>query len=375
MFQTPTPLLNAHQTLVTNQKNPRLNLKSFQSQNTHLFSPWTSLRMRVLTKLTRARSLTDLKRKNNLMRIWWNSLTIHLTPSKWLTPLTPLPPTSKVLTYLKTCHHPSKEATLTSPSRETTQPSKSTSQLHNSTSHLSNNSSKRDKCQPSPKWTSLLKWPDLQVVSSHSIRPTSTWTTLSHSFQRVSPSRRLGKATSSSQMVDGSAASAKTTTSKAERSATDARKLRPMMTAKVCHNIWLCHQLKEPRLKRRVSWRKWKLSAMLMPMSHARRNHAVPPKPPLLLPRKFRRESVTGLARDASTTTSPSETSATCAILATSRATKCSTANKAKGMSLFKTLTNIPNLSTCRCKLQWCNKHHLWAALPQHGPQSSVTIE
>jgi hypothetical protein len=37
-------------------------------------------------------------------------------------------------------------------------------------------------------------------------------------------------------MVDGSAASAKTTTSREEKSAIDARNPEPMMIAKVCHN-------------------------------------------------------------------------------------------------------------------------------------------
>ena len=223
---------------------------------------------------------------------------------------------------------------------------------------------------------SSLKWPDLLEVSSLSTRP-STWTALSHSSQR-NPLRRPRTATSSSLMADGSAASAKTTTSKEERSATDARNLRLRMIAKACHNTWLCHLTREPRLKRRVSWRKLRQQVKInTPKTNVRRKDAAPPRPTPPLSRRSRRELETGLARDASTTTSPSEMFATCAIWAISRATKCSTVNKAKDMSQFKILTNIHNLNilVCRCKPHRCRPHLKWAALLQHGLQSSVTIE
>ena len=385
-FQKPTPLLIDHQTLVKilRWKNkPKSDHKSFQPLNKHPSSQWTSLKMIAKTKFPRARSPTDPKRRNNLMRIWWSSLTSHKTTIKWLQPLTLLPKTSRVLIFHKICHHPlllKTRATPTSPSRTTPPLPKSSSQPWDNsfTSHLFNNSKLRDKCQPSIKWMSLLKWPDLQAVSNHSIRP-STWTASSPSSQR-NPLRRPSRSlTSSSLMADGNAASARTITSKEERNATDARSQRLRMIAKVCHNTWLCRQLREPRLKRRVSWRKLRHQVKIPNLKnhHVRRKDAAHPRPTLPLLRKFRRELVTGFARDASITTSPSEMYATCAISATSRATKCSTVNKAKDMSQFKILTNTHSLSilVCRCKLLWCKLHHKWAALHQHGHQSSVTIE
>ena len=333
-------------------------------------------------KLPRARCPTDHRRRSNLTRIWWSSLTSHKTTIKWPQPLTHLHKTSRVLIFHKICHHPLPlimRATQTSPSRKTlTLPKSSSQPWDNSfTSHLFNNSKLRDKCQPSTKWMSLLKWPDLQAVSNHSIRP-STWTASSHSFQR-NPLRRPSQTmTLSSQMADGNAASARTTTSKEERNATDARSLRLPRTAKVCHNTWLCHQLREPRLRRRVSWRKLRQQVMTTNQKNlVRRKDAAHPRPTLPLLRKFRRELVTGYARDASITTLPSEMYATCAISATSRATKCSTVNKAKDMSQFKISTSTHSLSilVCKCKLLWCNLNHKWAAMHQHGHQSSVTIE
>ena len=384
-FQKPTPLLIDHQSLVKilRWKNrPKSDHKSFQPLSKHHSSPWTSLKMIAKTKLPRARFPTDLKRRNNLTRIWWSSLTSHKTTLKWHQPLTLLHKTSRVLIFHKICHHPLPlimRATQTSPSRRTLPLPKSSSQPWDNsfTSHLFNNFKLRDKCQPSTKWMSLLKWPDLQAVSNHSIRP-STWTASSHSSQR-NPLRRPSQTmTSSSQMADGNAASARTTTSKEERNATDARSLKPMMIAKVCHNTWLCHQLREPRLRRRVSWRKLRQQVMTTNQKNlVRRKDAAHPRPTLPLLRKFRRELVTGCARDASITTSPSEMYATCAISATSRATKCSTVNKAKDMSQFKISTSTHSLSilVCKCKLLWCNLKHKWAAMHQHGHQSSVTIE
>lgn len=114
--------------------------------------------------------------------------------------------------------------------------------------------------------------------------------------------------TSSSPKEDGSAPSARTTTSRAERSATDARRLSlakiPMECQLTCNNQLLIKTLKEKQCKRLPQ-----LNSAL----------AVSRSPP--------RELATGPARGAATTTLPSETFATNATCPTSSPAKCSSRN------------------------------------------------
>lgn len=118
--------------------------------------------------------------------------------------------------------------------------------------------------------------------------------------------------TSSSLKEDGSAPSARTTTSRAERSAIDARSANLTMILKVCqltcNNLPLTERPKE-RLCKRWPQLSWALAS--------------PRSPP--------REWETGHAKDAATTTSLSEMCATSATWATSRAARCFiTNNKSK---------------------------------------------
>lgn len=225
----------------------------------------------------------------------------------------------------------------------------------------------------------LEEWSHFTKLTSPQPSTPSIPTKLSRKLKHSSTKRRM---TSSSQTEDGNAVSARTTTSREERNATDAKNLRPKMTAKACQLTWPCLPHKELNSKRKVSLRKiLKTPNLKKLMSRSLAVHLKPQLPP----RRSRRELVTGHAKDASTTTLPSEMCATCATWATSKAIKCFTDNRAKDTSKFKTSNLLllkshnNNIKHSKCKCQWCNLKPLpwawWAATPQHGPQSSVTNE
>ena len=107
------------------------------------------------------------------------------------------------------------------------------------TSHHFNKFNKLCNYHPSLKSMSLLMSLEVLVVSSLFIKLILQHSLLSNlnsnlmSFNLLKKLRRE-QTISSSQMVDGNAANAKTTTSKVERSAIDAKRQRMMMIAKVC---------------------------------------------------------------------------------------------------------------------------------------------
>lgn len=128
--------------------------------------------------------------------------------------------------------------------------------------------------------------------------------------------------TSSSQREDGSAANARTITSREERSVIDAKKQSLMKTLMVCQ---LTCKLQRILPSQQPSKR-------LLSNAHQRP-----------VPRKAKRDLVTGLAKDAQTIISRSEILATCATWAISKVTSFSTDNNKINMILI----NNPIINSC----------------------------
>ena len=364
--------------LVTTLKSQsqRLSLKSSMPQSIPLSSPWTSLMMRAtMSQLPRASMtnyLPDPKNNKRSTKTSWKLLESLLSKTKNLP-----------LIFHKICHQASHQTTRaeTNLSKSKPKPPKNSSHklwLKPFTSHLSNKFNKLSNNHPLLRLMSLLWWLNLLEVSSLFTKPSLQLSPLSHHPKLLSNrllNLKLRSLTnSSSQMVDGNAASAKTITLREERSATDARSQRTLRTVKECQPTWQCLQTKEPMPRRKVSLRR-KIPLKLKLQLSAKKNNAAHQRPQLT--KRSKKELVTGPAKDASTTTSLSEMCATCATWATSRATNYFTDNKTKDSNKFKTWINLchnnhTNNSKCNCQL--CNNHK-WAAMPQHGLQSSVTIE
>jgi len=128
------------------------------------------------------------------------------------------------------------------------------------------------------------------------------------------------KLTSSFQMAAGSATSAKTTISRAERSVTDARRPRPMRTKMGNQSICSSQRSAQTRRNQRL-WRSrsWKRSLATMKTA---RLLSTPQK--LRVQRDHQSVLETGPVNSASTTTSLSETFAICATWVRLRAWLCS---------------------------------------------------
>ena len=172
----------------------------------------------------------------------------------------------------------------------------------------------------------------------------------------------------------GSARSAKTTTLKAEKNASDARKEKMTATTTESQNICFCQLSKKPLsrpLKREKtkdknwtsswdnklnwmenkhlskSWPTWTKSTLSplpihleLPFKTSARSHSQDhSRLKKVWPRSKGRpvkELETGLAKDASTTTTHSERCATCAISATLKATRCCTISSRTGLTPSK---------------------------------------
>ena len=201
---------------------------------------------------------------------------------------------------------------------------------HNTNYHNNNSSPTCNNLSPHNK---LLRWWRLQskwfIPALSTTQPApAVLTTLPRSQWKsaLQPPREV---TSSSPKEDGSAPSARTITSRAERSATGARRSSPPKIQTVCQLT--CSNLPS---RRTPTERQCKRSPQL----------SSAPAPPRSPPR----ESATGPARGAPTTTLPSETFATNATWARSSPQNCSTLNNKPKMNNNK---NTKLFSQCKANI------------------------
>lgn len=153
-------------------------------------------------------------------------------------------------------------------------------------------------------------------------------------------------------MVDGSAASARTTTSKEGKLASDARNPSPMKIAMESQIIWFS----EPASKK--SSRRLRKKQPLKSMTTSTAKTTVSTSTELAL-KPTKREQETGLARDAWTTISVSEKCATCATWARPKARKSLPNNKTQSCSAKPSLkshschkkSNPYSLSSSECSM------------------------
>jgi len=209
---------------------------------------------------------------------------------------------------------------------------------------MTNRSLHRTKWTISPSTISLLKLSSQPWLSNNFTQRSNTpveWaakiTQLATQDTLLAPRRNQiskGK-TSTSLMVAGSAANARTTTSRVEKSVSDAKKVKTWKTTRVSQNT--CskssrkHSLKKVKrmpdqrtIRRKPSP---KISTTRTPTS-------------LLISNRHRRELVIGLVRGASTTTSPSEKCATSANAHKARATRWFSRNNKISPTCSKCILN-----------------------------------
>ena len=180
---------------------------------------------------------------------------------------------------------------------------------HNNSNQFNNSNSSQTCNNLCPN--KLLRWWKLQSKWSTPTLSTTPPDLAAPKTLPITPSTNPQppeEVTSSSPKEDGSAPSARTTTSRAERSATDARRLKqpriPTECQLTCNNLLLRRTPKGKLCKRLPQ-----LNSTHWPS------------------RSHQRELATGAARDAATTTSLSETFATNATCPTSSPAKCFSPN------------------------------------------------